>query len=76
MLYVPEPGQDWIDYLAASAHPFDPQGFGQHGEMTAWDARAYRYRAARRESCKWSDLPGDVQRAVLEDLQVMEGKGN
>lgn len=71
ILYMPEPGSEWLTYLAASEHPSDPQGFGQHGEMTTWDARAYRYRATQgRESAKWSTLPEDVKRAVRQDLAL------
>ena len=69
ILYVPADDNGWIDYLGASSHPFDPQGFGQHGQMRAHDARAYRYRAAgARESTRWSTLPEDVKRAVRQDL--------
>lgn len=72
VLYVPAPGEDWLGYLAASTHPFDPQGFGQHGEMPLHEARAYRYRAAaNRESAKWSSLPPDVQRIVRQDLALL-----
>lgn len=76
VLYVPAPGSYYVPYLAASSEPFAPWGFGQHGEMTVWDARAYRYRAARRESCRWSDLPADVQRAVRQYLQAIESEKN
>lgn len=71
VLYVPEPGSEWVDYLAASEQPYSPQGFGQHGQLRLHEARAYRYRAAgARESAKWSTLPDDVKRAVREDLNV------
>lgn len=77
VMYVPAPGQDWISYLGASAHPFDPRGFGQHGELSEWDARAYRYDAARRgESARWSTLPADVKRAVLQDVATMKGSND
>jgi len=73
ILYVPEPGAERVDYLAASAHPFDPQGFGQHGDMSLSNARAYRYRAASwHESATWSSLPEDVKRVVRADLGVSE----
>lgn len=68
ILYVPAEGQDWITYFVASAHPFDPQGFGQHGELRLHEARAYRYReTGAGHSTRWTDLPADVQRAVRED---------
>jgi hypothetical protein len=70
ILYAPESGADWLNYLAASAHPYDPQGFGQIGEMGLYEAREYRYRAAAsRESAKWSSLPEDVQNCVRNDLR-------
>ncbi len=68
ILYTPAPGSEWVEYFGASEHPFDPQGFGQHGEILLHEARAYRYRAcAARESAKWSTLPEDVKRAVRMD---------
>lgn len=71
VMYVPEPGSDWVSYLGASMHPFHPLGFGQHGEMRAHDARAYRYRATNaHQSTSWSALPVDVKRAVRQDLEV------
>jgi hypothetical protein len=70
VLYVPDAADpDTVQYLGASAHPFDPQGFGQHGEMPRHQAAAYRYReTSAKHSARWSDLPADVQRAVRADL--------
>lgn len=71
VLYVPATGSNWIEYLAASAHPFDAQGFGQHGEIRLHEAAGYRYRATGSgESASWSTLPDDVKRAVRQDLGV------
>lgn len=70
IMYVPEPGSDWVNYFAASTRPFDPQGFGQHGEMPLHEARAFRYYStSRRHSAKWSSLPADVQKCVRQDLE-------
>src|SRR3954469_22429677 len=60
IMYVPPVGQEWIEYLGASTDPFDPRGFGQHGELSRADAAGFRYRSAH-QACKWSDLPADVQ---------------
>lgn len=57
----------WIGYRGMSDHPFSPSGFGIYAEIEAWQLRGYRARAYR-ESCKWSSLPPDVKRAVLQDV--------
>lgn len=71
VFYVPtEPLEDrggWVSYLGASEHPGAPQGFGQHGELPAYQVAAYRYRVAH-QACRWSELPPDVQRMVRSDL--------
>ena len=64
---VTRDGRDnWMGYRAMSEHPFSPNGFGVYSEMLAHEVRAYRARVYR-ESCKWSELPEDVQKAVRED---------
>lgn len=74
VLYVPAPGTEWIGYRGMSSNPYDPQGFGIWGEMTVWDARAYRYAAtSAHESARWSDLPAAVQRSVRADLDTASG---
>jgi hypothetical protein len=60
-----------IGYRGMSEHPSDPQGFGQYGEMAAWEAREYRS-SIYRDSCKWTDLPEDVQRCVRNDCSDLE----
>jgi len=50
-----------IPYLAMSALPFHPQGFGQHGEMPAWN------RQALGRKIRFLDLPEDCRRAVEAD---------
>lgn len=66
---APIPGPDgwWIGYRGMSEHPTRPYGFGCYGEMRAHEVAAYRYRA-NRESCRWSDLPAEVQDVVRRDL--------
>jgi len=57
-----------VPYLAMSAYPFHPQGFGQHGEMKIW-AVAYRGRGgAFKKRIPFASLPADCQKAVLQDL--------
>lgn len=60
-------GRDRVfPYLAMSAHPFHPQGFGQHGEA--------RHRVTRGpgERCiDFEELPEDCQRAVRQDLDAL-----
>lgn len=77
VFYVPtEPLEDrsgWVSYVGASEHPTAPQGFGQHGELRAFEVAAYRYRVAH-QACRWSDLPPDVQRMVRRDLELMESR--
>jgi len=46
-------GRDWLG-IAASAHPFHPQGFGQHIEAAAGSHLGKRLH--------WHELPADVQR--------------
>ncbi len=71
ILYVPQPDSFVVDYLGASAHPFDPQGFGQHGTIRASEVAGYRYReTSAKHSARWSDLPDDVKRAVRQDLEL------
>lgn len=46
-------GRDWLG-IAASEHPFHPQGFGQHCEAAAGSHLGKRVH--------WGTLPPDVQR--------------
>jgi len=55
-----------IGYRGMSEHPFSAQGFGIYDSMPAHQARAYRS-SVYRHSCKWTDLPEDVQKAVRND---------
>lgn len=64
-----EYNHEWyVGYRGMSEHPSDPQGFGIYGEMTRWDMSDYRRRVYH-QSCKWSDLPEDVQRVVRADCE-------
>ena len=58
---------DVLCYIGMNAFPFHPQGFGQHGEMRAYEVANYRYHNKHRY-CRWSDLPEDCKRAVRQDL--------
>ena len=66
----------WPDggYVGMSAHPFHPQGVGQHGE-----GAEYRPTCIKRNKDLWSylgkmiefeDLPTDCQELVLQDLEM------
>jgi hypothetical protein len=58
-----------VSYLAMSERPFHPQGFGQYGEMHLY-AVAYKGRGgAFSKRIKFSDLPADCQKAVIQDLK-------
>ena len=50
-------------YLAASAHPFHPQGFGQHGE-----SRHFLTGRHLGKRIRFEDLPEQVQRFVLQNI--------
>lgn len=58
-------GADWRDRhywvcIAASEHPFRPQGFGQHCSGTPGPHIGRRI--------KWADLPADVQRFARQSF--------
>jgi hypothetical protein len=57
----------YLTYVAMNTAPFHPQGFGQHGEMSTHEAASYRY-ANKHRYARWSDLPPDCKRLVLQDL--------
>jgi hypothetical protein len=60
-------GETWFGYVAMSADPFHPQGFGQHGESE---------RRLTHETCgrtiSFEDLSDDCQRLVMHDLSESE----
>ena len=69
VVFLAEETRGQVPYLAMSANPFHPQGFGQHGEMQI-DAVAYRGRGGCfKKRIKFADLPADCQRAVVNDLR-------
>lgn len=63
--------RDEIGYRGMSEHPYAPNGFGIYDTMPAHQAAAYRQRVYR-HSCKWTDLPEDVQRSVRQDCEEFE----
>lgn len=54
--------------VGMSAHPFHPQGFGQHTEAMAGDHLGKRI--------KFEDLPPDCQKLVLQDLSEIARENN
>ena len=62
-------GRDfWIGFRGMSERPSSPMGFGVYEQMRAHDVRAYRERVYR-DSCRWSDLPAEVQEVVRRDCE-------
>ena len=55
--------QPWQNYIAASDHPFHPQGFGQHGETSPFYRRADMEHIGK--PVRFNKLPADVQRFAL-----------
>lgn len=61
----------FYEYLGMSAHPFHPQGFGQHGESNQpIDRPAYSHLGKK---ISFNDLPEDCKECVLQDY-VMNWK--
>lgn len=52
--------QPWQDYIAASTYPFDPQGFGQHGEVKPFWRRSEAAHIG--QPIRFNKLPADVQK--------------
>ena len=50
-------------YLAASEHPFHPQGFGQHGESK--ESLTGRHLGKR---ITFDECPPDVQKFILQSI--------
>lgn len=50
-------------YIAASEHPFHPQGFGQHGENPSFLTGKHLGRRIRLEDC-----PTDVRKFICQNL--------
>lgn len=56
-------------YVGMSEKPFDPQGFGQHGESDeAIDRPRYSHLGKK---IKWEDLPLDCQEVVFRDYKAL-----
>lgn len=52
-------------YVGMSAHPFDPQGFGQHGSNKGQiDSPSYGHLGKK---IKFTELPEDCQKLVISD---------
>jgi hypothetical protein len=58
-----EYGMLFWPYLAADEHPFSPQGFGQHGEMSQFITGKHLGKRIR-----FDDLPPDVQKFILQEI--------
>ena len=60
-------GRNGCDYVGMSEHPYHPQGFGQHGwSQDVIDYPSYKHLGKK---IKFTDLPEDCQRAVIEDYE-------
>ena len=53
-------------YVSMSTNPFNPQGFGQHGESEFRPIDRPRYRHLGKK-IKWESLPANCQKLVLSD---------
>lgn len=69
---------DQWPYLAMSARPFHPQGFGQHGHSNgqpcdvrpgSWGGPAIGQKGHLGRRIAFTDLPADCQKAVLQDYR-------
>lgn len=59
--------RDEFLYLGMNAHPFHPQGIGQHGSSREQiDRPSYGHLGKK---IKFTDLPEDCQKAVLNDYR-------
>ena len=60
-----------VQYVAMSASPFHPQGFGQLGDMPLFMV-AYQGRGgAFKKRIRFVDLPDDCKKLVQQDLKEM-----
>lgn len=76
-------GKGWFQYLAMSANPFHPQGFGQHGEHSSQidtNAAGFAPAIGRKnhlgKRIPFSELPHDCQKLVLRDYKDIWGLTN
>lgn len=53
-----------VVYLGLSENPAHPQGFSQWGELSSWEAAAYRYRSGKCR-IRWLDLPAAIRAHVI-----------
>lgn len=61
-LWEPSMGRS-VPYVGMNAHPFHPQGFGQHGDMPSYN------RAACGKKIRYLDLPEDCRKLVEQDCR-------
>ena len=59
--------QPWENYIVASECPFDPQGFGQHGESSPFWRR--QDMAHLGGPVRFNKLPEDVQKFAKDQQQ-------
>ncbi len=59
-----------FEYVGMSSHPFDPQGFGQHGETQGLPADRPTYGHIGKK-IKFADLPEDCRKLVIQDYLVL-----
>lgn len=58
--------RDWFQYVCMNAAPFHPCGICQHGETEFEPVDRPTYAHLGRK-IKWTDLPVDCQKVVLDD---------
>ena len=56
----------WFMYVGMSSNPFDPQGFGQHGESPNQPVDRPTYGHLGKK-IKFEDLPENCQKLVMQD---------
>lgn len=70
IVYTRKSDEGWFTYVACNEVPFDPQGFGQHGQSEFWpiDRPTYGHLGKR---IPFTALPPDVQRLVISDYRAI-----
>ncbi len=76
VLYTKRRTDGVFTHVGMSAHPFHPQGFGQHGEsQQPLDVNKHGFAPALGRRCHlgkripFADLPPDCQRLVISDYK-------
>lgn len=70
-IYGGEGRNGYMSGRSMSSCPFHPQGIGMSFELRPHEVAAYRYRNSHR-AAKWSSLPEDVKKCVIQDLMPEE----